>query len=187
MDKHLVRVSKFLSLVLRHKPKAIGLALSSDGWVKIECLLEACRTHGKQISMEDIESAVASNDKQRFSIDSGRIRANQGHSIQVDLGLKPQDPPDSLFHGTATRFLESIVENGLKRMNRQHVHLSSNLVTAIAVGKRHGRPLVFSVDSYAMYNDGYEFFLSENGVWLTNSVPWSYLAIIESLEQSDGP
>ncbi len=172
---NLIKISKFLSLVLRHKPETIGISLDDEGWVDIEELLHACKKHGKKLSREELDLVVETNDKKRFAIRDGRIRANQGHSINVELNLKSLRPPDKLYHGTADKFMESIRHKGLLKQNRQYVHLSTEPATALNVGRRHGQPAVLTVLADQMYEDGYEFFLSENGVWLTDHVPWSYI------------
>ncbi len=172
------KISKHLSYVLRHKPEAIGLTLDIAGWAEIDELI----AKSSEISNRDqITQVVTENDKQRFiiSVDGKRIRANQGHSISIDLGLQPSDPPDHLYHGTATSFLDIILEQGLKKMNRQHVHLSANLETAIKVGSRHGKVVILKLDIDSMKRDGIDFFVSENGVWLTDRVPPQYLSITE--------
>ena len=179
MDKKLVRISKLLSLVLRHKPEEIGIELDPNGWVAVSTLLEALAANGRVISREDLDKVVRENDKKRFVIQAERIRANQGHSIEVSLDLKPTLPPDTLFHGTATRFLASILESGLKKMNRQHVHLSAEVETAQKVGMRHGKPAVLKIRALQMSEAGFEFFISDNGVWLTDAVPPQYLDVIE--------
>jgi len=173
----LVKISKFLSLILRHKPEEIGITLNSSGWVPVADLLEACNKHTFPISMEELETVVATSDKKRFAFneDHSMIRANQGHSVEVELGYQPQTPPDILYHGTATRFLSSIVEIGLIKGQRHHVHLSKEVETAIKVGQRHGKAVVLIVKSGQMHRDGHIFYLSENGVWLTDSVPPSYI------------
>lgn len=172
-----VSKSKFLSLVLRHKPEEIGLVLDQNGWASIDELIALANARGTNLSRPQIESIVKNNDKQRFALseDGTKIRANQGHSIDIALGLAPQIPPERLYHGTATRFLESIREKGLHPASRQHVHLSSDLATAEKVGSRHGRPVVLTVESGQMARDGHLFYLSENGVWLTGNVPPKYL------------
>ena len=163
-----------MSLVLRHKPEVIGLVLDNEGWVSIDELVE--KSEGK-LTFKIIEEAVSQNDKQRFKISENglRIRANQGHSLKVDLGLKAVEPPILLYHGTATRFISSIKEKGLIAGNRQHVHLSIDAATAQSVGERHGKPIILEVNSKRMLEDAYKFFLSENGVWLTQKVPVQYL------------
>ena len=173
----LIEKSKFLSLVLRHAPEKIGLSLDSAGWTQVDILLERANANGVELNRESLSHIVASSDKQRFvfSADGERIRANQGHSVQVDLGLPPQEPPIWLFHGTAFRFLASIRTGGLKPMERQHVHLSADEQTAENVGRRHGTPCVLLVDAKAMHLSGRVFFLSKNGVWLTAAVPPEFI------------
>jgi len=166
-------VSKFLSLLLRHKPETIGLMLDENGWADIDELI----SKSKEIALTRalIDEVVADSDKQRFIIEGNKIRANQGHSIAVDLEFKAVRPPDMLYHGTATRFLDSIMQGGLTKQQRLHVHLSKNIETATAVGKRHGKVVILEVESKKMFEDGYEFYLSENEVWLTDVVPVEYL------------
>lgn len=172
------KTSKFLSLVLRHDPAKIGLTLDDQGWANIAELLEKAPIH-LGLSRDVLDDVVANNEKKRFRIsaDGTRIRASQGHSVRIDLNLKPAVPPDVLYHGTATRFLESIMEEGLKPGARNHVHLSLDLETANRVGQRHGKPVVLIVDAKRMAADGFEFFLSDNTVWLTVRVPANYLVI----------
>lgn len=172
-----VRISKFLSLVLRHKPEEIGLVLDQNGWASVDELIALAAVRGTKLSRHLIESIVAESDKKRFAIseDGTKIRANQGHSVDIALGLAPQTPPERLYHGTATRFLDSIRESGLHSASRQHVHLSSDLETAEKVGRRHGKPVILTVESGQMARDGHHFYLSENGVWLTAAVPAKYL------------
>lgn len=152
MQKRLVRISKFLSLVLRHRPEKIGLVLDEEGWVSVDELLEACRQASLPLSRAELEEVVAQNDKVRFSfsVDGTHIRANQGHSIEVNLGYEPIEPPAYLFHGTAKRFLASIQEKGLIKGNRHHVHLSPDTETARRVGQQHGRPVILKVHSADM-------------------------------------
>lgn len=171
------QASKFLSYVLRHTPAAIGLRLDEQGWASIEDLITLTRDGEVPLSRELIEAVVVTNDKQRFSIspDGLRIRANQGHSLAVDLGLQPVRPPEVLFHGTATRFLESIRSTGLRPQSRQHVHLSLDAEAATRVGQRHGKPVVLQVRAAALFDAGTPFYLSENGVWLTPAVPLRYV------------
>jgi putative RNA 2'-phosphotransferase len=176
-DKQLIRTSKFLSLVLRHRPQLAGLTLDSAGWVPVEELLAGCASKGVPISRDDLKEVVARNSKQRFAFDeSGTlIRASQGHSVEVDLALEPAEPPDVLYHGTAERVGDVIRREGLKKMRRHHVHLSADAETARIVGARHGKPLVFRVDAGAMRAAGFTFYRSANGVWLVESVPPEYL------------
>lgn len=176
MEKSLVRISKFLSLILRHHPGAIGLELDEGGWADVEDLLHKAETAGRPIDRSTLERVVAENDKQRFAFspDGRRIRANQGHSIPVDLGLKPQKPPERLFHGTADRFLDGIRQNGLMPRRRNYVHLSMDRAMAYIVGGRHGRPVVLTIRAGEMRADGYPFYLSENKIWLVERVPVEY-------------
>jgi putative RNA 2'-phosphotransferase len=169
--------SKFMSLILRHDPSAAGVVLDANGWCAIAALLEGMAGKGHALTRDQLNTIVSSDNKQRYSIspDGLMIRANQGHSVQVDLGLVAKVPPAVLYHGTAERFAESIKTDGIKHMSRQHVHLSASTETAIKVGSRHGKPHVFSVDTVAMLAAGFEFYESENGVWLTGFVPTKYL------------
>jgi putative RNA 2'-phosphotransferase len=175
--KDLVRISKFLSLILRHKPEELGLELDAAGWVPVNDLLEAAAFRGVKFSREQLDEVVRTNDKKRFafSADGRMIRANQGHSVEIDLGYEPVAPPPVLYHGTVERFLPSIREQGLIKGNRHHVHLSPDAETAVAVGKRRGKPVVLKVSSGQMQADGFAFYLSANGVWLTDHVPAKYL------------
>lgn len=171
-------ISKFLSLVLRHEPEAIGLTLDAAGWASVRELLDAAGAHGRPISEEQLAYVVENNDKKRFTFsdDGSMIRAQQGHSVMaVDLQYQPVIPPDRLFHGTATRFVEAIRSEGLRPMSRQHVHLSGDTETATKVGQRHGKPIVLTIDAAAMYRDGCRFYVSPNGVWLTEVVGVSYI------------
>ena len=177
MDQRTVQISKFLSLVLRHQPEKIGLRLSQSGWASVGELIEASRQRGIEFTLEELQNVVASNDKKRFSLseDGLSIRANQGHSIEVELGYAPKAPPDVLFHGTAERFLTSIEQQGLIKGKRHHVHLSADVETATKVGRRHGKPVVLKVEAGKMCQDGFVFCLSANKVWLTERVPIQYL------------
>jgi putative RNA 2'-phosphotransferase len=175
--ENIVRISKFLSKHLRHAPEAIGITLESGGWVSVDTLLEACAKHGMRISREILNTVVAENNKQRFGFDETGtlIRANQGHSTNVELEFESLIPPDTLYHGTATKFLPSILETGIQRMKRHHVHLSSDLETASKVGSRHGKLAMLEVDTKAMVKAGFVFYRSKNGVWLVDSVPVKFL------------
>lgn len=177
MDKSLVKVSKFLSLVLRHQPELIGLQLDAHGWADVEELLDKAQRHQRALDRATLERVVRENEKQRFAFneDETKIRANQGHSIQVDLQLEPTEPLPLLFHGTATRFLAAIAKSGLNPQSRQHVHLSPDETTAILVGQRHGTSVVLKIRAAEMAAAGYQFYLSQNGVWLTESVPVEYI------------
>ncbi|MEP3274781.1 MAG: RNA 2'-phosphotransferase [Stappiaceae bacterium] len=172
--------SKFLSLVLRHDPAKIGLTLDPEGWADIAELIKKAPPR-LFLSSDVIEEIVASSDKQRFKIsdDGCRIRANQGHSVKIDLKLTSSTPPAVVYHGTATRFVDAIMKEGLQPGSRNHVHLSLDLQTATKVGKRHGKPVILTVDAQQMVADGFEFFLSENNVWLTAHVPPIYLRLAE--------
>ena len=179
MSSDLVQLSKFLSYVLRHKPEAIGLSLDEQGWVEIEELIRKCNAAGTRFSRDDLLQVVATSDKKRFSIspDGLRIRAAQGHSVAVELGLSPRQPPAVLYHGTATRFVESIVAEGLKPLTRQQVHLSLDEETARRVGQRHGKPIVLKIDAGRMHAAGFDFYVADNGVWLTDRVPPEFLSL----------
>jgi putative RNA 2'-phosphotransferase len=179
MDKREVKISKFLSLVLRHEPEKIDLKLDEAGWASVAELMTACRSNNFEFSLEELHRVVANNDKKRFSLreDGLFIRANQGHSVDVELGYQPATPPETLFHGTTERFLDSIKEQGLIKGQRHHVHLSADVETARNVGQRHGKPAILQVRAGQMQQDGFVFYISTNGVWLTEHVPVSYLII----------
>ncbi|MFF5758994.1 RNA 2'-phosphotransferase [Streptomyces longwoodensis] len=174
-DRRTVKVSKYLSKHLRHQPGRIGLVLDEGGWVEIDTLIAAAAAYGFPFTREELDHVVAANDKQRFAVDGTRIRASQGHSVDVDLGLPPATPPPYLYHGTVARFLDAIRAEGLRPMNRHDVHLSADRETATRVGARRGRPVVLAVDAGAMHRDGHVFQVSANGVWLTRAVPPQYL------------
>jgi putative RNA 2'-phosphotransferase len=173
----LTRTSKFLSLILRHEPAKFGVVLDGAGWATVGEVLDACRRHGHPIDRAGLELVVATNSKKRFAFDETgeRIRASQGHSVEVELGYAPALPPERLYHGTALRFLESIRASGLLKGERHHVHLSAEEATARAVGQRHGKPVVLMVDAAAMTGTGATFFLSANGVWLVEHVPAAFI------------
>lgn len=170
-------LSKRLSYVLRHRPDSLGLTLGDGGWIEVDTLLARFAASGQPIAREALERVVANSDKQRFALsaDGLRIRANQGHSVEVDLQLSPSTPPARLYHGTARRFLDAILREGLRPGQRHHVHLSTDLDTATRVGARHGAPVVLTVDAAAMHAAGHVFFVSDNGVWLTAHVPTDFL------------
>jgi putative RNA 2'-phosphotransferase len=184
-DARIVRISRFLSRHLRHKPQRLGLELEPGGWVAVADLLAACARHGMSLSRDELAEVVARNDKRRFSFDESgeRIRASQGHSVAVDLHLTPVAPPATLYHGTSRAMVDAILREGLRKMRRHHVHLTEDIPTAIRVGRRHGQPVVFVVAAGSMYHDDLRFFRSENGVWLTDAVAPRYLRL---LEESDG-
>lgn len=171
----LKKISKYLSFILRHQPDSIGLELSDEGWADIKELIGKTRKY--KLTRELINTVVENNDKKRFLIseDGERIKANQGHSIEVKLKLEPVTPPDVLLHGTAERFLESILKEGLIKQRRHHVHLSETQKTALSVGSRYGKPVLLKVDSKKMHEDGFDFFKTENDVWLVDRVPAIYL------------
>jgi putative RNA 2'-phosphotransferase len=177
MNRDLTRESKFLSYVLRHEPGSIGLTLGENGWVAVDELLAKAAAAGRPIDRATLEEIVATSDKKRFTLsdDGSRIRAAQGHSVTVELGVEPVAPPETLYHGTATRFLGSIRVEGLKPGSRQQVHLSSDAATATAVGQRHGKPVVLRVAAGEMHRRGFAFYRADNGVWLTDRVPPKFL------------
>ncbi|MFI1930691.1 RNA 2'-phosphotransferase [Streptomyces sp. NPDC020330] len=180
-ERRTVKVSKYLSKHLRHQPERIGLTLDGNGWVPVEELLRAAARHGSGFSRAELDHVVAVNDKRRFTVESGiegdRIRANQGHTVAVDLDLPPTEPPAYLYHGTVARVMDAIRAEGLRPMARHHVHLSSDRETATRVGARRGRPLVLTVDAGAMHRAGHAFRVSANGVWLADAVPPRFLRL----------
>jgi putative RNA 2'-phosphotransferase len=182
MEKIQVRTSKFLSLILRHKPEEAGLTLDDSGWCRVDDLLRGCAASGYKITREELDAVVAENDKKRFefSADGNRIRASQGHSIEVDLQYTPKEPPATLYHGTATRFIDSIKKLGLIKGARQQVHLSADKDTAFKVGQRHGKPLVIKINAGEMHKSGIPFYFTPNGVWLVDAVPPQYLHFEDS-------
>lgn len=168
--------SKFISLILRHKPEAIGISLDEHGWADVDELIAGIsRTH--ELDRDILEEIVRTDDKQRYSFNEDKtlIRANQGHSIPVDVELDEVKPPEELWHGTGEKYVLSIDEQGLIPKSRLYVHLSKDEETAVKVGKRHGKPVLYIVKAGKMYRDGYKFYLSKNGVWLTKEVPIKYL------------
>jgi len=177
-DKTLIRTSKFLSLVLRHQPEAIGMTLDEEGWLEINELIANANVRGKKLSLELLHEIVATNDKKRFALsdDGLRIRASQGHSVTgVDLKLEETKPPEILYHGTVAAFIESIRSGGLQKRSRNHVHLSADESTATRVGSRRGKPIILHVDAASMRQSEHQFYLSANGVWLVDSVPTNFL------------
>lgn len=176
--------SKYISLILRHKPDVIGITLDEHGWANVDELIAGvAKTH--PINMDILEQIVAEDEKQRYSFNEDKtlIRANQGHSIPVDVELEEKEPPEILFHGTGEKYVDSINKSGLIPKSRLYVHLSTNEETAYKVGTRHGKPAIYKVKSKEMYQDGYKFFCSVNGVWLTKAVPVRYINIIEDVER----
>lgn len=181
MSKQLSEISKFLSFVLRHQPDAIGITLDLEGWADIAALIAAAAKDGKQLDHDLIQAVVTTSDKKRFSVseDGLRIRAVQGHSTEsVDINYAEKVPPEFLYHGTATRFLESIRKEGLLPGLRQYVHLSQDEQTALAVGQRHGKPVVLKIEALRMHQQGFKFYQSENGVWLVSDIPVEQLSSI---------
>lgn len=174
-ERRTVKVSKYLSKHLRHQPERIGLTLDEAGWVEIDTLIAAAGAHGFRFTRDELDQVVATNDKRRFAVEGTRIRASQGHSVEVDLGLAPAAPPAYLYHGTVARSLDAIRAEGLRPMNRHAVHFSTDRETATRVGARRGRPVVLAVDAGAMQREGHVFHMSANGVWLTEAVPARYL------------
>lgn len=174
-EKTLIKKGKYLSFLLRHHPEAAELVMDKHGWVSTKELLKAIN-----LSMSELEEIVKTDNKQRFSFDKSKtkIRANQGHSININLNLPNSIPPDVLYHGTAVQFVESILKEGIKPMNRQYVHLSWDQETAVIVGKRHGKVRLLQIDTKSMVKDGCKFYLSENNVWLTNYVAPQYIQVI---------
>lgn len=175
--KEMQSLSKFISLILRHKPEAAGITLDEHGWADVQDLIEGIRKTGRSVDLDILEEIVRTDEKGRysFSTDKALIRANQGHSIPVDVELKEKQPPQYLYHGTAEQFLDSIMAEGLKPMSRLYVHLSKDEETAVKVGKRHGKPVVLKVRAEEMWRNGHRFYLSANGVWLVKMVPVGYI------------
>ena len=176
-DTQKKKTSKFLSYVLRHHPELIGLHLDENGWANVAELIEKSTNDSQGFTFEELDEIVQTNDKKRFIFndDKSKIRANQGHSIAIDLALKPQQPPEFLFHGTAQANVNSILEKGIEKRNRQHVHLSQDKETATKVGMRHGKPVILTIKTKEMFADGIQFYLSENNVWLTDFVDAKYI------------
>jgi putative RNA 2'-phosphotransferase len=179
-------ISKFISLILRHKPETIGISLDEHGWANVDELIEGVRQK-HPMDMNMLEKIVAEDEKQRYSFNEDKtlIRANQGHSIPVDVELEKKTPPDILWHGTGEKYVVSIDRQGLIPKSRLYVHLSSDYDTAIEVGSRHGKPYVYQVDAKKMSDDGFEFFISVNGVWLTKTVPVEYLETVSPIQHGD--
>lgn len=178
-EREITRLSRFLSLILRHKPEEIGITLDANGWADVDDLLNGVNRSGRKIDRTVLESIVASDEKGRytFSDDGKRIRACQGHSVDIDLQLTSLEPPEFLYHGTASRFSKQITTEGLKPRSRQYVHLSLDRETATDVGSRHGKPIVYLIPAQEMSRAGFLFYRSENDIWLTAHVPAKYLLI----------
>lgn len=170
-------ISKLLSLVLRHQPDVLNIELDQNGWTNVDTLISKVKTKSADFDFDRLEQIVIKSDKQRFAFseDLTKIRANQGHSVQVDVQLKPQSPPEFLYHGTVDKFLDGIRAEGLKKGSRLHVHLSKDLETAMKVGSRRGKPVILRVRSSEMEAAGHTFYLSENGVWLCDAVPFGFI------------
>ncbi|MCG8702451.1 MAG: RNA 2'-phosphotransferase [Bacteroidales bacterium] len=179
--KHHTKLSKFLSMVLRHKPEVIEITLDSNGWTSVSQLLEKMNSYGKQIDFETLEVILETNNKKRFSFneDKTKIRANQGHSVEIELGYERKYPPSVLYHGTSDKNVVSIYKSGIQKKKRHHVHLSKDIETAKSVGQRHGKPVIFEILTEEMHNEGYEFFESKNGVWLTDEIPVRFIRKME--------
>lgn len=171
------KISKYISLILRHKPEEIGLELDEHGYLNVSDLINGINRSWKDFNIDDLERIVREDSKQRYSFneDKSKIRANQGHSISVDLELQPIKPPNKLYHGTGRKYLDSILKNGLIKKERQYVHLSEDIETASIIGKRHGELVVLEIDSESMFNKGIKFYLSKNNVWLCDYVPVEYI------------
>ncbi len=176
------RISKFLSLILRHQPELIGLKLDVNGWANVNELIEKSASKGNEFSFDELQVVVRTNNKKRFSFngDCTKIKANQGHSIKVALDLEAKKPPVVLYHGTAKKNLDSILSKGLVKGARHHVHLSADVDTALKVGQRHGKPIILEVDTVSMIQNDIEFYCSENGVWLTDFVHPTYLKFTQN-------
>jgi len=173
------KISKFLSMILRHRPYRINIILDDNGWAPVSELLQNMQNTRYNLTFEELKEIVDTNDKKRFAFndDFSKIRASQGHSVKIDLELKAVEPPFILYHGTAAKFVADILEQGLKKMNRQHVHLSKDTETAAKVGARHGKPVILKIEARGMSADGYKFYCSDNGVWLTDDIPAEYIKI----------
>lgn len=175
------KISKLLSLILRHQPEIAHITLDEKGWTDVDTLLANIVKYKRStISLEQLKFVVETNNKKRFSFneDETKIRASQGHSVKIELGYEPTNPPEFLYHGTATRFLQSIEKEGLKKSSRHHVHLSANYDTAFNVGTRHGIPVILKIHAQKMHNDGHDFFVSDNEVWLTEKIATTYFEIL---------
>ncbi len=176
-EKEIIKSSKFLSLILRHEPERAGLKLGDAGWVGVDELLQAVNSHGVTLTLDQLKHIVATSDKKRFAFseDGMRIRASQGHSVEIDLQYPPQIPPEVLYHGTAVRFLDSIRQQGLQKMERHDVHLSAETKVTVQVGGRHGKPALLTIRAGDMHRAGFVFRCSANGVWLVDRVPPQFI------------
>ena len=176
-EKENTKISKFLSLVLRHSPETIGIELDENGWTDVETLISRINGKGITINFDILKHVVDTNSKKRFAFNEtfDKVRANQGHSVEVELGYEAKQPPTILYHGTGERSVSQIQVTGLQKMERHHVHLSADIETALKVGQRHGKPVVFEILAGQMYLAKFDFYLSDNGVWLTDHVPVSFI------------
>lgn len=176
-EKENTRISKFLSLVLRHSPETIGIQLDENGWTDVATLIDRINANGISINIDILKYVVDTNSKKRFAFNEkfDKVRANQGHSVEVDLGYTPKQPPAILYHGTGERSVSKILLAGLQKMERHHVHLSADMETALKVGQRHGKPVLFEILAAQMYEAKFAFYLSDNGVWLTEHVPVRFI------------
>lgn len=179
-EKRRTKISKFLSLVLRHAPESIGLTLGENGWLKVADLIEGCAEHGRSFTLSELREVVETNDKKRFEFNQSgdKIRASQGHSVAIEIKFEKRMPPAVLYHGTSEKNVGQIFKDGLQKMKRHHVHLSIDRETALKVGARHGKPIIFEVNTAAMLENDFEFFVSANNVWLIESVPPQFLRLI---------
>jgi putative RNA 2'-phosphotransferase len=182
-EKDIKKLSKLLSYVLRHHPETINLTLDKNGWVSVDELLKNLNANGHTIDHDLLEHIVVTNEKKRFSFNENKtmIRASQGHSTTVELDYKVSEPPAVLYHGTVGRNLEAILRDGLHKMERHHVHLSADIPTALQVGQRYGKPVLLSIKAKEMFNAGHAFYCSDNGVWLTESVPPSFISVLDDI------
>jgi putative RNA 2'-phosphotransferase len=180
-EKETTHISKLLSLVLRHKPDTIGIELDENGWTDVAVMINKINQTGLHIDFEILKHVVDTNPKKRFAFNAtfDKIRANQGHSVDVELGYVAQQPPAVLYHGTSTRVVDAILKNGLEKMDRHHVHLSTDIETALKVGQRHGKPFIFAIRADEMFQKKYEFYRADNGVWLTDHVPANFLVPVK--------
>lgn len=177
---NLQNISRYMSLILRHKPEVIGISLDKHGWAVVDDLINGIAKNNEGFNMAILKEIVETDNKQRYSFNDDKtlIRANQGHSIPVDVELEEKEPPRFLYHGTGEKYVSSILEQGLIPKSRLYVHLSKDIETAKNVGRRHGKEVVYKIEAHEMYQDGYKFYLSVNGVWLAKGVPLQYMQTI---------
>ncbi|MEP6467845.1 MAG: RNA 2'-phosphotransferase [Parafilimonas sp.] len=176
-EKETTRLSKLLSYILRHKPEEYGIVLDENGYTNADELINKLNAHNENISLAILQHIVDTNSKKRFAFndDLSKIRASQGHSVDVELGYTEEQPPAILYHGTVEKFLLSILKDGLQKMQRHHVHLSADKTTATKVAERRGKPIILEIKSGEMFSAGYKFYLSDNGVWLIDHVPVNFI------------